>query len=171
MPPIVIVQHMPPQFTGPLAARLNSISALSVREAAHGDVLAAQLRADRPRRQAPGDRSPRRRASKRRSATAKPVSGHKPSVDVMMTSAAKVFGPNCLGVIMTGMGRDGADGCRAIREAGGYVLGQDEASSDVYGMNKVAFVEGNVDQQFGLERRGRGHRPPGPAPRLRGRPP
>ena len=50
---------------------------------------------------------------------------------------------------MTGMGRDGADGCRAIRAAGGYVLGQDEASSDVYGMNKVAFVEGNVDQQFG----------------------
>ena len=56
---------------------------------------------------------------------------------------------------MTGMGRDGANGCRAIRAAGGYVLGQDEASSDVYGMNKVAFVEGNVDQQFASERRGR----------------
>ncbi len=68
----------------------------------------------------------------------------------MMTSAAKVFGPNCLGVIMTGMGRDGVEGCRAIRAAGGYVLGQDEASSDVYGMNRAAYVEGNVDQQFGL---------------------
>jgi two-component system, chemotaxis family, protein-glutamate methylesterase/glutaminase len=78
------------------------------------------------------------------------VSGHKPSVDVMMASAAKVFGANCLGVIMTGMGRDGANGCRDIRAAGGYVLGQDETSSDVYGMNKVAFVEGNVDQQFAL---------------------
>jgi two-component system, chemotaxis family, protein-glutamate methylesterase/glutaminase len=80
-----------------------------------------------------------------------PVSGHRPSVDVMMTSASRIFGPNCLGVIMTGMGRDGANGCKAIREAGGYVLGQDEASSDVYGMNKVAFVEGNVDQQVGLQ--------------------
>ena len=68
----------------------------------------------------------------------------------MMAGAAKAFGPNCLGVIMTGMGRDGVNGCRAIRGAGGYVLGQDEASSNVYGMNKVAFVEGNVDQQFAL---------------------
>ena len=51
---------------------------------------------------------------------------------------------------MTGMGRDGANGCRAIRTAGGYVLGQDEASSAVYGMNRVAYEEGNVDQQFGL---------------------
>jgi two-component system chemotaxis response regulator CheB len=68
----------------------------------------------------------------------------------MMTSAAKAFGHNCLGVIMTGMGRDGVNGCGAIRNAGGYVLGQDQATSDVYGMNKVAFVEGNVDQQFSL---------------------
>ena len=79
------------------------------------------------------------------------VSGHKPSVDVMMNSVAEAFGGGCLGVIMTGMGRDGADGCRAIRAAGGYVLGQDEATSDVYGMNKVAYVEGNVDRQFALD--------------------
>ena len=79
-----------------------------------------------------------------------PVSGHMPSVDVMMKSVAEAFGDYCLGVIMTGMGRDGADGCGAIRAAGGYVLGQDEASSDVYGMNKVAYVEGNVDRQFAL---------------------
>jgi two-component system chemotaxis response regulator CheB len=74
-----------------------------------------------------------------------------PSADVLMKSVAETFGPNCLGVIMTGMGRDGADGCRVIRAAGGYVLGQDEATSDVYGMNKVAYVEGNVDRQFALE--------------------
>ena len=67
------------------------------------------------------------------------VSGHKPSVDVMMNSVVAAFGGGCLGVIMTGMGRDGADGCRAVRAAGGIVLGQDEATSDVYGMNKVAF--------------------------------
>ena len=67
-----------------------------------------------------------------------------------MKAAAKAFGPRLLGVIMTGMGRDGSDGCGCIRAAGGFVLGQDEASSDVYGMNKVAYVEGNVDRQFGL---------------------
>jgi two-component system chemotaxis response regulator CheB len=68
----------------------------------------------------------------------------------MMQSVVEAFGSGCLGVIMTGMGRDGADGCRAIRAAGGFVLGQDQATSDVYGMNKVAFVEGNVDRQFAL---------------------
>jgi two-component system chemotaxis response regulator CheB len=149
MPPIVVVQHMPPQFTGPLAARLDSISALSVREAAHGDLLRPNCLLI-----APGGshlelrgRTAQVRAVVRDGPT---VSGHKPSVDVMMTSAARIFGPNCLGVIMTGMGRDGADGCHAIRAAGGYVLGQDEASSAVYGMNRVAYAEGNVDQQFGL---------------------
>ena len=80
-----------------------------------------------------------------------PVSGHKPSADVTIKCAAEIFGDGCLGVIMTGMGRDGADGCGAIRAAGGFVLGQDEASSDVYGMNKVAFLEGNVDRQFSLD--------------------
>jgi two-component system chemotaxis response regulator CheB len=55
-----------------------------------------------------------------------------------------------LGIVMTGMGRDGSDGCGYIRKNGGYVLGQDEESSDVYGMNKVAFVEGHVNQQFAL---------------------
>ncbi len=58
-----------------------------------------------------------------------PVSSHKPSVDVMMRSVAAIFGSDCLGIIMTGMGRDGVEGCGAIRQAGGYVLGQDEAKS------------------------------------------
>jgi two-component system chemotaxis response regulator CheB len=149
MPPIVIVQHMPPQFTAPLAARLDSLSALSVREAKQDDAL-------EPNRVlvAPGGkhleiarRGGRVRVSIR---DGEVVSGHKPSVDVMMLGAAEAFGPNCLGVIMTGMGRDGVNGCGAIRRAGGYVLGQDEASSDVYGMNKVAFNEGHVDRQFAL---------------------
>jgi two-component system, chemotaxis family, protein-glutamate methylesterase/glutaminase len=78
------------------------------------------------------------------------VSSHKPSVDVLMKSAAEIYGSKCLGIVMTGMGRDGSDGCGCIRRHGGYVLGQDENSSDVYGMNKVAFVEGNVNQQFAL---------------------
>ena len=74
------------------------------------------------------------------------VSGHRPSVDVMMHGAVAAFAGRVLGVIMTGMGHDGVAGCEAIRTAGGYVLGQDEATSDVYGMNKVAFVQGHVDR-------------------------
>ena len=80
-----------------------------------------------------------------------PVSGHRPSVDVLMQSAAELYGRRTVGLIMTGMGRDGVAGCAAVRAAGGYVLGQDEASSDVYGMNKAAFVDGHVDRQFSLD--------------------
>jgi two-component system chemotaxis response regulator CheB len=150
MPPIVVVQHMPPNFTKSLAWRLNSMSALSIKEAQHNDLL-------QPNQVliAPGGAHVllRRRGSSVRVAIddGPAVSGHKPSVDVLMRTAAEVFGPKLLGVIMTGMGHDGAAGCKAIRAAGGYVLGQDEATSDVYGMNKVAFVEGNVDRQFALD--------------------
>ncbi len=149
MPPIVVVQHMPAQFTKPLAWRLDSISALSIKEAEDGDRL-------RPNHVliAPGGRHLQLRRLgkfvKARLADGASVSSHKPSADVMMRSAAEVFQGGCLGVIMTGMGRDGSEGCRAIRRAGGYVLGQDEATSDVYGMNKVAHCEGNVDRQFAL---------------------
>jgi two-component system chemotaxis response regulator CheB len=146
---MLVVQHMPPQFTGPLAARLDAISALSVQEAKHGDRLQPNCVL-----LAPGGKHVKlRRVGAHVSAViydGEPVSGHKPSVDVMMTSAADVFGPNCLGVIMTGMGHDGVEGCRAIQSAGGFVLGQDQATSDVYGMNRAAFVEGYVDRQFGL---------------------
>lgn len=149
MPPIVVVQHMPPQFTKPLAARLNGLARLSVKEAETGDVLRLNHVLI-----APGGRHlTLRRAGRMVKVVLRngpPVAGHKPSVDVMMRSAADLYGPDLLGIIMTGMGRDGADGCRAIRAGGGYVLGQDEASSDVYGMNKVAHSEGNVDRQFGL---------------------
>jgi two-component system chemotaxis response regulator CheB len=149
MPPIVIVQHMPPGFTKPLAWRLDALGGISVKEAAQGDPLKPDHALI-----APGGKHLQvlgsRRSAKAVIRDGPPVSGHKPSVDVMMSSVAKAFGGDCLGVIMTGMGRDGSDGCGAIRLAGGYVLGQDEASSDVYGMNKVAHVEGNVDRQFAL---------------------
>ncbi|HTN75765.1 MAG TPA: chemotaxis response regulator protein-glutamate methylesterase [Pirellulaceae bacterium] len=150
LPPIVIVQHMPVHFTKQFAARLNSISRITVKEAATGDVLEPNCAYI-----APGGQHLQIRkvghAAKLFVSDGDPVSGHRPSVDVMMQSAANVFGARCLGVIMTGMGRDGAAGCAAIRAAGGFVLGQDEATSDVYGMNKVAFNEGHVDRQFGLE--------------------
>ena len=149
LPPIVVVQHMPPQFTKPLAWRLNSISQFAIKEAVSGDIL-------RPNQVliAPGGHHLRlsRTGSivKALVRDGEPVSGHKPSVDVMMNSVSQVFSDRAMGVIMTGMGRDGSDGCAAIKAAGGYTLGQDEASSDVYGMNKVAHTEGNVDRQFNL---------------------
>jgi two-component system chemotaxis response regulator CheB len=150
VPPIVVVQHMPPNFTKPLAWRLDALSELSIKEAAQGDILQPNHVLIAPG----GMHLQVRRTGDAVKAVVRDgptVSGHKPSVDVMMQSVVEVFGGACLGVIMTGMGRDGADGCRAIRAAGGYVLGQDEATSDVYGMNKVAYVEGNVDRQFGLD--------------------
>jgi two-component system chemotaxis response regulator CheB len=150
LPPIVIVQHMPEQFTKPLAWRLNSLAAVTVCEAEHGQVIEPNHAYI-----APGGKHLALRKSAGKVQVViydgDPISGHKPSVDVMMKSAASIYGSNCLGVIMTGMGRDGADGCKAIRAAGGYVLGQDDASSDVYGMNKVALVEGGVDSQFSLD--------------------
>ncbi len=150
VPPIVIVQHMPQSFTKPFAWRLNSISSLNIKEAETGDIL-------KPNHVyvAPGGKHlhlmPCGRQAKCRVRDGDLVSGHKPSVDVMMRCAAEIYGDRVLGVIMTGMGRDGADGCGAIRAAGGFVLGQDEDSSDVYGMNKVAMVEGNIDRQFSLD--------------------
>jgi two-component system chemotaxis response regulator CheB len=150
LPPIVVVQHMPQHFTKPFAWRLNSISRLEIKEGETGDIL-------QPNHVyiAPGGKhlSLQQQGGqvKIQIRDGDPVSGHKPSVDVMMKAAAQIYGSRCLGVVMTGMGRDGSDGCKEIRARGGYVLGQDEASSDVYGMNKVAQVEGNVDRQFGLD--------------------
>lgn len=150
LPPMVIVQHMPENFTKAFADRLDSISPFAIKEAETGDVLESNTVLI-----APGGRHLRLERKQNQVITrivaGEPVSGHKPSVDVMMKSAAQVFGRECLGVIMTGMGCDGADGCVAIGEAGGYVIGQDQESSDVYGMNRAAFLGGGVNEQFSLE--------------------
>lgn len=150
MPPIVIVQHMPAQFTGVFAQRLNRHCGLTVKEAADGDaVVPGQVLV------APGGkhlelagRPPRVVV---RLVDAPPVSGHRPSVDVLFQSAARLYGPKTAGFIMTGMGRDGVEGCKAILASGGVTYGQDEATSFVYGMNKAAFVEGHVRGQFAPE--------------------
>ncbi|EAQ79909.1 protein-glutamate methylesterase [Blastopirellula marina DSM 3645] len=151
LPPIVIVQHMPEQFTKAFAKRLNSISQVEVKEAATGDTLTPGCAYIAPGGKHLEIRRQTRDQMRLEVFDGDPVSGHRPSVDVMMRSAAKAFGDACLGLVMTGMGRDGSDGCKAIRAAGGYVLGQNEASSDIYGMNRVAFQEGNVDKQFDLQ--------------------
>ena len=130
LPPIVVVQHMPPNFTRPLAQRLNALSELTIREAGDGDLL----KPNHVLIARGGSHMRVCRCAKGVSVEiidAPPVSSHRPSVDVLMASVAEVFGANTLGVIMTGMGHDGVQGCADIREAGGYVLGQDEATSDV----------------------------------------
>ncbi|MBL9084552.1 MAG: chemotaxis protein CheB [Planctomycetales bacterium] len=150
MPPIVVVQHMPQAFTRPFAERLDALGAIEVREAQDGDILRPNLALI-----APGGKHLRirRRAGLFRAVVfdGDLVSGHKPSVDVMMKSVAECFGRRCLGVIMTGMGHDGVDGCLALRNRGGFVIGQDEGTSDVYGMNKAAFVAGAVNAQAPLD--------------------
>ncbi len=149
LPPILIVQHMPAQFTGPFSSRLNDHSAFEIKEAQSGDELKAGTVLV-----APGGKHMKVRKSGTKVcalvSSGEPVCGHMPSADVAMKSAASLFGDRCLGVIMTGMGYDGADGCGAIREAGGRVIGQNEATSAVYGMNKIAFERGHVEQQFSL---------------------
>jgi two-component system, chemotaxis family, protein-glutamate methylesterase/glutaminase len=149
LPPILIVQHMPAAFTRPLAERLNGLSEISVSEATDGASILPNKAL-----LAPGGKHlrVRRFGSMFRVQVfdGPAVSSHKPSIDVLMTSVAETLGQRSIAMIMTGMGRDGVAGCAAIRKAGGFVLGQDEQSSGVYGMNKVAFVEGHVDRQFAL---------------------
>jgi len=148
--PIVVVQHMPPGFTRPLAERLDATSRIDVVEGADGMALTAgvaiiapagkQLRLVRSQgtvRVALGDDAQR--------------SLHVPSVDAMAASVGETYGAGALGVILTGMGHDGVLGLRVLKEHGGYVLGQDEASSVVYGMPRAAAVAGLVDRVVPLE--------------------
>jgi two-component system chemotaxis response regulator CheB len=141
---------MPGQFTRVFAERLNRCSSLKVKEASEGDaVLPNQiLIAPGGRQMGLAGHSPRVRVV---ISDDPPVSGHKPSIDVLFESAARVYQSTAVGVLMTGMGRDGVEGCKAILAAGGLTLGQDEATSVVYGMNKAAFVEGALKAQFALD--------------------
>jgi len=151
-PPIVIVQHMPAHFTRVFSDRLDRSSALAVKEAAEGDLLAPGrvLIAPGGRQMTLTGHPPRVRIAL--SDPSEPaVSGHKPSVDVLFKSAARAYQGSTVGVIMTGMGRDGVDGCKAILAAGGFTLGQDEETSVIYGMNKAAFLESAVSAQFPLD--------------------
>jgi len=149
MPGIVIVQHIPPVFSRMFAQRIDSTSALSVKEADNGDYL-------EPGKVliAPGDKHMRIKkiAGKYRVECfeGEKVNGHCPSVDVLFESVARVAGPNAVGVILTGMGHDGAKGLLEMRRRGARTIGQDEASSVVYGMPKVAYEIGAVEKQAPL---------------------
>ncbi|MFW6234093.1 MAG: protein-glutamate methylesterase/protein-glutamine glutaminase [Spirochaetota bacterium] len=148
--PILIVQHMPAGFTAEFAVSLGRICALEVKEAKDGDLV-------KPRRVliAPGDKH--MRVERRSLATVvrisddEAVSGHRPSADVLFASVAATYGNEAMGVIMTGMGRDGAREIGTMYEAGALTIGQDEASSVVYGMPRAAHAAGYLYRQFSLE--------------------
>lgn len=150
LPGIVMVQHMPEGFTQMYAERLNRECELTVSEAKTGDIVR-----DGQVLLAPGDRHIKlvkvngvyqiecRKGLK--------VSGHCPSVDVLFHSVAKEAGKDAIGILMTGMGRDGADGLLAMKRAGAVTIGQDEKSCVVYGMPKAAYEIGAVTYQVPLE--------------------
>ncbi|MFC4161390.1 protein-glutamate methylesterase/protein-glutamine glutaminase [Chitinimonas lacunae] len=150
MPPIMVVQHMPATFTGPFARRLDTLCALTVREASHGEPVESgtvyiapggkhmtvighigQLRIslnDHP-----------------------PVNGHRPAVDVLFGSVAKLIGRRALGLLLTGMGSDGARGLLEMKQAGAYTAAQDKDSSVVFGMPQEAIKLGAADEVLALE--------------------
>jgi two-component system, chemotaxis family, protein-glutamate methylesterase/glutaminase len=148
-PPTLITQHMPPRFTTGFAERLNRECPMKVSEAASGDVIEAGHVYI-----APGSHHleiARQGVSYVcRLSEGPPVSGHRPSVDVLFRSAAHVMGRMAVGAILTGMGKDGAEGMLELRQAGAITLGQDEESSLIYGMPRAAFERGAVMHQHSL---------------------
>lgn len=149
IPGVVIVQHMPPKFTKMYADRLNNQCEVAVKEARTGDqVRQGQVLI------APGDAQMKlvkvNGVYQVECAGTERVNGHCPSVEVLFNSVAKVAGKNAVGVILTGMGGDGAKGLLAMRKAGAQTIGQDEASCVVYGMPKVAYDVGAVQYQVTL---------------------
>lgn len=148
-PGMVVVQHMPPGFTAAFARRLNSLSRVEVKEAAPGDHVVPGLVLI-----APGDRHMILRRSGLKYyiqlADGPLVSRHRPSVDVLFRSVAQAAGASATGVLLTGMGDDGAAGMSEMHEAGAHTIAQDEATSVVFGMPKEAIELGAVDDVLPL---------------------
>ena len=149
-PGIVIVQHMPTVFTAMFAERLNNLARIEVREAKNGDRVVPGLALI-----APGGKHMMLRRSAAQYvvdvADGPPVNRHRPSVDVLFRSVARFAGTNALGIIMTGMGDDGARGLKEMHDAGAQTVAQDEASCVVFGMPKEAIKLGAVDLALPLE--------------------
>ena len=152
-PPIVIAQHMPAMFTQTLAAHLDRSCRPQVQEARDGARLLPGIVYV-----APGGPAHLQVAGKGpfhcNLVTAPEVSGHRPSVDVLFRSVARAAGAEALGVILTGMGGDGAAGLLEMRQAGAHTIGQNAATSFIYGMPRVAFEKGAVERQLPLDQIG-----------------
>ena len=147
--PVLVAQHMPAQFTGPLAARLNAISRIRVIEADNGMEVAPGTVMI-----APGGRQTaiHRRNNQFVIATSDdpPEHGCRPSVDYLLRSVVENYGETALAIILTGMGRDGTEGCRLLKERGGSVWAQDEATSIVFGMPRSVQSAGLADAVVSL---------------------
>ncbi|MBE6090306.1 MAG: chemotaxis response regulator protein-glutamate methylesterase [Clostridium beijerinckii] len=149
IPGIIIVQHIPPVFSKMFADRLNLQTQFTVKEAQTGDTI-------EPGKVliAPGDKHMKLKKAADKyiveTIQGNKVNGHCPSVDVLFESVAKVASKNGIGVILTGMGHDGAVGLMSMRRAGARTIGQDQKSSVVYGMPKVAFEIGAVEKQVAI---------------------
>ncbi|NCA68126.1 MAG: chemotaxis-specific protein-glutamate methyltransferase CheB, partial [Clostridia bacterium] len=150
IPGIVIVQHIPPVFSRMFSERMNNQTPLSVKESEGNEFIEVGRVYI-----APGDKHLRVRKIGNKYKTelyeGDKVNGHCPSVDVLFRSVAKECGKNSVGVILTGMGKDGAEGLLEMRKNGAATIGQDEKTSVVYGMPKAAFDIGAVDGQYGIE--------------------
>jgi two-component system, chemotaxis family, protein-glutamate methylesterase/glutaminase len=145
----LIVQHMPAGFTGSLAERLDSVSQLTVREAVQGEHLAAGTALV-----APGDFHLHVTAGGGvdLDSTTPRLHGVRPSIDVTLESVAKYFGARAVVVVLTGMGRDGADGALAVHKAGGSVLAEDESTCVVWGMPRAVVENGAAERSVRLDR-------------------
>jgi two-component system, chemotaxis family, protein-glutamate methylesterase/glutaminase len=150
-PPIVIVQHMPAHFTGPFADRLNRVCGIEVREAREGDGLARGCALV-----APGNKHMLLKASGATYSVAlkdgPPVHHQRPAVDVLFHSVATLAGKNAVGVILTGMGADGAVGLLAMQQAGAYTVAEDESTCIVFGMPKEAIALGAAREVLPLDK-------------------
>jgi len=147
---VLVVQHMPPGFTASLASRLNALSTLPVAEARHGD----RIQHGRVYL-APGGMHMRVIDANGAPVIAldqtPPIWGVRPSADPLFRSAAQRFGAALVGVVLTGMGRDGAEGLRIVRDKGGYAIVQDRETSIVYGMPQAAFATAGADRMLPLD--------------------
>jgi two-component system, chemotaxis family, protein-glutamate methylesterase/glutaminase len=139
---VVIVQHMPAGFTKSLADRLNTLSQLTVREAVAGDHLenGTALVAPGGRHLLVG------RDGEARLSDSPPVHGVRPAIDVTIDSVVRAYGGACIGVILTGMGSDGALSCRGVRQAGGLVIAEHESTCVIYGMPRSVIEAGQADR-------------------------